>query len=102
MHRLSLRNIWLITKREYLERVRTKAFLIFTLLTPAIALSSALLPSFMINAKTGGDRHVVVVTSNQDFGSAIKERLTKPPEPAKSSDGSDQKDNARQDTIRDV
>src|SRR4051812_9368421 len=80
MHNLTLRNVWLITKREYLERVRTKAFLIFTLLTPALAVAWAVVPSLMINAKSGGTRNLVVVTSNEQFGNAIKARLTNQPD----------------------
>jgi len=29
-----MRNIWLIIKREYLERVRTTSFVVLTLLAP--------------------------------------------------------------------
>ena len=31
-----MRNTWLIIKREYLERVRTRSFMVLTLLLPAI------------------------------------------------------------------
>jgi ABC-2 type transport system permease protein len=82
MHKMTLRNVWLITKREYLERVRTKAFLIFTLLTPALAIAWAVIPGLMFSAKSGGTRNLVVVTSNEQVGTAIKDRLTTPPNSA--------------------
>jgi ABC-2 type transport system permease protein len=86
MHKMTLRNVWLISKREYLERVRTKAFLIFTLLTPALAIAWAVIPSLMFSAKSGGTRNLVVVTSNEQVGSAIKDRLTTPPNSAAEPD----------------
>src|SRR5882757_2095504 len=86
MHKMTLRNVWLISKREYLERVRTKAFLIFTLLTPALAIAWAVIPGLMINAKSGGTRNLVVVTSNAQFGKAIKDRLANPPDSAAEPD----------------
>src|SRR5438309_1460938 len=79
MHNMTLRNVWLITKREYLERVRTKAFLIFTLLTPALAITWAVLPSLMINKKTGGTQHLVVATANAELGAAVKASIEAPP-----------------------
>src|SRR5436305_4488214 len=71
----TLRNTWLIAKRDYLERVRTKAFLVMTLLTPALVFMWAVVPSMLITAKTGGNRHIVVVTSNPEIGAAIKSGL---------------------------
>src|SRR5438270_6628577 len=71
----TLRNTWLIAKRDYLERVRTKMFLVMTLLTPALVFMWAVVPSMLITAKTGGNRHLVVVTSNPEIGTAIKSGL---------------------------
>jgi ABC-2 type transport system permease protein len=33
---MSMLNVWLIAKREYLERVRAKSFLIMTILIPLL------------------------------------------------------------------
>lgn len=79
MHKANLRNIWLITKREYLERVRTKAFIIFTLLTPALSIAWGVLPTMMINKRTSSHQHLVVVSQNQQLGNAVKERIEAPP-----------------------
>ena len=73
----TLHNTWLIAKRDYLERVRTKAFLIMTLLTPALMFMWAVVPSMMITAKTGGTRHIVAVTGNAEVGAAIRTNLNK-------------------------
>src|SRR5947199_8395787 len=71
----TLRNTWLIAKRDYLERLRTKAFLVMTLLTPALVFMWAVVPSMLITSKAGGNRHLVVVTSNPEIGNAIKAGL---------------------------
>ena len=73
----TLHNTWLIAKRDYLERVKTKAFVIMTLLTPALMFMWAIVPSMMITAKTGGTRHIVAVTSNAEVGAAIRTNLDK-------------------------
>jgi ABC-2 type transport system permease protein len=69
-----MRNTWLITKREYLERVRTRSFLVLTLLLPAIMTVAMLLPAKLASV---GDRaqHLVVVTSNPQFGETVRQQL---------------------------
>jgi ABC-2 type transport system permease protein len=81
MNTHTLRHVLLIAKREYLERVRTKAFLIMTLLTPAIIAAWAVVPSMIFGAKTSGHRNVVIATTHADLGSAIRQRLENPPAP---------------------
>jgi ABC-2 type transport system permease protein len=79
MHKATLKNIWLIAKREYQERVRTKAFLIFTLLTPALSIAWGVLPTLMINKRTNTHQHLVVVAENAQLANAVKERIEAPP-----------------------
>jgi ABC-2 type transport system permease protein len=73
MHK-ALHNTWLIAKREYTERVRTKGFIVATVLIPllmgALVFGSAYLGS---NAKTSA--HIAVVTSNAAFGADLKQQL---------------------------
>ena len=75
MRKPTLRNIMLIARREYLETVRTKAFIIMTLLTPAIMFGFGVVPSLLATMRTGGDRGIVVVAPNQQYGDAIKAEL---------------------------
>lgn len=75
MRKPTLRNIGLVARREYIETVRTKAFLIMTLLTPAIMFGFGVLPSLLATMKTGGERHIVVVAQNADYGNAVKQEL---------------------------
>jgi ABC-2 type transport system permease protein len=70
-----------ILKREYLTRVRTKAFVIGTLLTPILMLVLTILPGFLAT-RGGGERHVTVLDQSGDPGlyDAIKEELAGSPE----------------------
>jgi ABC-2 type transport system permease protein len=69
-----MRNIWLIMKREYVERVRTRAFLILTLLLPGIMTVLMALPAKLA---TMGQKapHLVVVASTQQFGETVRQQL---------------------------
>ncbi|MFZ0479596.1 MAG: ABC transporter permease [Terriglobales bacterium] len=69
-----MRNTWLIIKREYLERVRTRSFVVLTLLTPAIMTALMVLPAKLA---TMGDKvqHIVVVTSTPQFGEMVRQEL---------------------------
>jgi len=72
-----MRNMWLIIRREYLERVRTRSFLILTLLLPGIMTVVMLLPGKLINMG-GKVQHLVVVTSTPQFGETVRQRLLSP------------------------
>lgn len=70
-----MRNTWLILKREYLERVRTKSFLVSTLLLPALMFALMVLPSKLATVKKLGTRHIAVVCANPDFARAVQWQL---------------------------
>ncbi len=70
-----MRNVWLVVKREYLERVRKRSFLISTLLLPAMMFALIVLPGKLATLKTGGERHIVVVASSAEFGEAVKQEI---------------------------
>jgi len=40
-----MHNVWTLIQREYLERVRTRSFLIFTLLMPAAMAGIVFIPT---------------------------------------------------------
>ena len=71
-----MRNIWLVIKREYLEKVRTKAFLFTTMFIPAVMGLSIFLPTKMATMKSSKVTHIVVVVSSQASGDAIRSQLT--------------------------
>ena len=71
-----MRNTWLIIKREYLERVRTRSFIVLTLLLPAIVGGAFILPMKIATMKSGGKTpHLVVVTSSRQLGELARIQL---------------------------
>ena len=72
-----MRNTWLIIQREYLERVRTRSFVVLTLLAPAIMTVLLMLP---VKLATMGEKaqQIVVVTSTPQFGEIVRQRLLAP------------------------
>jgi len=71
-----MRKVWIIAKREYLERVRTKSFIVLTFLIPALALGGFIAPALM-NRGSGGTKHLVVVASDARTGDVIRQQLLK-------------------------
>lgn len=69
-----MRKIWIFAKREYLERVRTKSFIVMTFLIPALALGGFIAPAFLARGG-GGTRHLVVVASDAKTGDLIRQQL---------------------------
>ncbi|HWR17026.1 MAG TPA: ABC transporter permease [Terriglobales bacterium] len=73
-----MRNVWLVIRREYLERVRTRAFIISTVLIPAFIYGVTVLPSQLAMRKSGGTKHIAIVTSNATVAQMIASRLQEP------------------------
>lgn len=71
----SLRNTWLIIKREYLERVRQRSFLVLTLLLPAIMIGAFVIPAKLSSMKSSKEQRLVVVTSTPQFGEIVRQQL---------------------------
>ena len=74
-----MRNIWLIIQREYLARVRTRSFLVLTLLLPGIMTVVMMLPAKLASM---GDKtqHLVVVTSNPQLGEIVRQTFLSAPD----------------------
>lgn len=83
MHSARLSNVYIVARREYIERVRTKAFFIMTLITPGLIFIWAVVPSMMFGAKAGGHRTLVVASADDGIAHAVKAKLEAPPAPAK-------------------
>jgi ABC-2 type transport system permease protein len=73
-----MRNTWLIIRREYLERVRTRSFLISTILLPAFMFGVTVLPSMLASRKNTAVRRIVVAASDQTMADAIAKQLSSP------------------------
>jgi ABC-2 type transport system permease protein len=69
-----MHNVWLIAKREYMERVRTKGFLLATILIPCF-MAALVGGSAFFMSRTKTTSHIAVVTSNSTLGRDIKHQL---------------------------
>jgi ABC-2 type transport system permease protein len=72
-----MRNTWLIIQREYMQRVRTKSFLVLTLLAPAIMTGMMVLPAKLASMGENA-QHIVVVTSTPQVGEMVRQQLLSP------------------------
>lgn len=70
-----MRKIFAVIRREFVERVRTKAFIIGTVLGPIFFGAMAIIPGLLLSKQTTGQRIVVVDGSSNGFGSRIEEAL---------------------------
>lgn len=75
----ALRNTWLVIKREYLERVRQRSFIVLTLLLPAIMIGAFAIPAKLSSMKNSKIQRLVVVTSTPQFGEIVRQQLLAKP-----------------------
>jgi len=73
-----MRNTWLVIRREYLERVRAKSFIVSTILLPAFVFAVTVLPSKFASMQTSGAMHIVVVASAPAVADAVDTQLHAP------------------------
>jgi len=69
-----MHNIWLIAKREYTERIRTKAFIIATILIPTL-MGGGIFGVATIASKSKTTAHIAVVTSSPQPAGDLKQEL---------------------------
>ena len=72
-----MHNVWVIIRREYLERVRTKAFWITTILVPALMGAFTILPAKLMMSQRGSDQHIAIVTSDAAFADVLEGSLAR-------------------------
>jgi ABC-2 type transport system permease protein len=70
---MSMHNVWLIAKREYLERIRAKSFLLMTILIPLL-MAGLVYGAALANGRSG-NLHIAVVTQDPKFGLDLKSEL---------------------------
>jgi len=67
-----MRNVMLIARREYLERVRTKAFIVMTFIFPFMMLGLTILPGLLASGVlSNSSKHLAVVASDSKTGELI-------------------------------
>lgn len=69
-----MHNVWLIAKREYMERVRTKGFILATVLIPLFMAALVGGSAFMMQ-RTKTSSHIAIVTADKKLGQDITHQL---------------------------
>jgi ABC-2 type transport system permease protein len=69
-----MRNILLVAKREYLEQIRGRAFIVSTVLVPLIMVALLVWGS-ITESKAAGGRHVAIVAQNQVLANELRRRM---------------------------
>ena len=70
----SMKHVFLIARREYLERVRAKSFLIMTVLIPLL-MGGLVGGTALLTARAGSTGHVAVITSDSQFAADLRTAL---------------------------
>ena len=71
-----MHNVWTLLKREYLERVRSRSFIVFTLLMPAFMAGSVLIPAKIAEMTSGGKVNIVIVANDPELATAVGHELS--------------------------
>ncbi len=75
-----MREMWIIIRREFRERVRTRAFLVSTVLLPLFVVGIFLFPFLMERRGSGAEYRIVIVDETPDaLGERIASSLRAPP-----------------------
>ncbi|MHB1022049.1 MAG: ABC transporter permease [Acidobacteriaceae bacterium] len=69
-----MHNIFLIARREYLERVRTKAFILSTILIPVFMIGASILPAYMAT-RGSSEKEIAIVSADSELGSLVQQQL---------------------------
>ncbi|AFL86547.1 ABC-type Na+ efflux pump, permease component [Terriglobus roseus DSM 18391] len=71
-----MRNIFLIARREYLERVRTKGFMIATILIPLL-MGGGITASILIAKHSKSSSHIVIVSPDLALANDVQDQLNR-------------------------
>ena len=69
-----MHNVWLIAKREYLERIRTKAFIVTTILIPLL-MGGGIVGSIMMSTRSKSTSHIAIVSRDQQLATDLQSEL---------------------------
>ena len=86
-----MHNIFIIAKREYLERVRTRSFVIMTFFIPLLMFGAILVPTLLMNRGSGDTKHMVVVAADRDTAEMIRSHIEQKQDEEKSGKKADSK-----------
>jgi ABC-2 type transport system permease protein len=60
-----MRKLLAVVKREYVQRVRTKFFVIMTVLGPFMLVVFTIVPGLLFSVKAGGDTRIAIVDQTE-------------------------------------
>ena len=81
-----MHNIFIIAKREYLERVRSRSFVIMTLFIPLLMFGITVVPTMLANRRSEETKRMVVVAGDRDTAEMIRSRIERQQDQQKSGD----------------
>lgn len=67
-----MRELWLITKREYLARVKKKSFIILTILMPVLIVSLMCVPFFLSQIKDSKEQYIAIIDNTGLYTNTIQ------------------------------
>ncbi len=70
-----MHNILIIARREYLERVRSRSFVIMTFFIPLLMFGVTVVPTMLANRGSSEVKHMVVVAADRDTAEMIRSRI---------------------------
>jgi ABC-2 type transport system permease protein len=70
-----IKNVRLIARREYLQRVRAKTFWFTTLLVPLMTAGFSLAPMYFATHEFGGQKRLVVVSDDKELAQSFADKL---------------------------
>jgi ABC-2 type transport system permease protein len=70
-----MHNMLIIAKREYLERVRSRSFVIMTFFIPFLMFGVTVVPTILMTRGTNETKHMVVVAADRDTAEMIRSRI---------------------------
>jgi ABC-2 type transport system permease protein len=73
-----MHNVWLIARREYIERIRTRGFLITTIMIPAI-MAGFIFGGTFLSSGERPDTHIAVVSSDTQLALDLQAELQQQP-----------------------
>jgi len=71
-------NTWLIVQREYIEKVKSKAFLFMTLLVPGVMVI-AFGAVFLTTLRAGANQNIAIASNDQALAMAVRDNLANNP-----------------------
>lgn len=71
-----MNRIWVIIRREYVERVRQRSFLLGTILVPVFMLGVTFLPIYFASKSSGQPVHLAAVDCSSKLGGTIESSFT--------------------------